>query len=134
MKNNENRNYENFEFDDSLFKLLSESIRLDILKLLAFKGEMDITTISQHFQQDRSVISRHLKKMYEEGILIKTKDSRHVMYQVDGLAFLRKIQKVESDVKEILALCCSDLFYELYDKGMTYKDYLKQSSEPKEIL
>ncbi|RDU21890.1 ArsR/SmtB family transcription factor [Anaerosacchariphilus polymeriproducens] len=113
-------------FDSSIFKLLSEPIRIDILKLLALKGELDITQISGHFNQDRSVISRHLKLLFEGGLLIKTKQSRSTIYQVDGLAFLHKVEKVVSGVKEMLSFCCDEIYTDLYSQGLTYKDYIEK--------
>lgn len=113
-------------FDSSIFRLLSEPIRVDILKLLAQSGELDITQISSYFDQDRSVISRHLKLLYEGGLLIKTKESRSTIYQVDGLAFLQKVEKIAAGVKEMLYFCCEDLYEDLYEKGLTYKDFIEQ--------
>lgn len=113
-------------FDSSIFRLLSEPIRVDILKLLAQRGELDITQISSFFNQDRSVISRHLKLLHEGGLLIKTKESRSTIYQVDGLAFLQKVETIVAGVKEMLSICCEDLYEDLYEKGLTYKDYMEQ--------
>lgn len=111
-------------FDATIFKLLSEPVRMEILKVLALNGPSDITAIADHFSLDRSVISKHLKILHAGGLLIKTKESRSTIYQVDGLAFLQKMEHVVSDVKEMLAYCCGDTFQSLYDQGITYGDYL----------
>lgn len=118
-------------FDSSIFKLLSEPIRIEIIKLLTMKGPCDITEISSAFNQDRSVISRHLKMLYEGGLLIKTKDSRYTIYQVDGLAFLQRLEKVVANVKELLSYCCDDLYHELYSQGLTYRNYIEKNEREK---
>lgn len=115
-------------FDSSIFKLLAEPIRIEILKLLAINGPSDITEIASLFQQDRSVISRHLKLLYEGGLLIRTKESRSTIYQVDGLAFLQVMEHVVSDVKEMLAYCCDNLYHDLYKQGITYKQYMEENN------
>lgn len=113
-------------FQQDIFKILGESIRIELLKYLAIYGPSDISTIASHFKQDRSVISRHLKLMKKAGILIMTKSSRHSIYQVDGMEFLSKMESVVEDIKEILKYTCKDTFDELYLKNMNYKTYLKQ--------
>lgn len=113
-------------FDAGIFKLLAEPIRIQILKILVVYGAQDITGISTHFKQDRSVISKHLKMLHQEGVLIKEKQSRSTIYSVDGMAFLHKMEGLVEDVKVMLQFCCTDLYQELYDKKMTYREYLTQ--------
>lgn len=116
-------------FTQEIFKILSEPIRVELLKHLAIHGPSDISTIAGHFNQDRSVISRHLKMMNKAGILILTKSSRCSIYQVDGIEFLLKMESVVEDIKELLKYACKDTFDELYSKNMNYKTYLNQSGE-----
>lgn len=116
-------------FDASIFRVLSEPIRIEILKKLVVEGAQDITQIASAFNQDRSVISRHLKMLNGEGLLIKTKESRSTIYSVDGMAFLHKMEHLVGDVKVMLKYCCSDLYQELYDKKMTYNEYLELERE-----
>lgn len=121
-------------FDASIFKVLAEPIRIEILKKLVMEGDQDITQIASSFKQDRSVISRHLKLLHAEGILIKTKEARSTIYSVDGMAFLHKMESLVEDVKQMVQYCCSDLYQTLYDQKMTYNDYLVQEkNNPKGI-
>ncbi|WP_207736254.1 ArsR/SmtB family transcription factor [Fusibacter ferrireducens] len=102
---------------------------MEIIKFLALNGPADISSISEHFPQDRSVISKHLKMMKEEGLLILTVASRHHYYQLDGMAFLYKMEAVVSDIKVILENTCEDTYSYLYEHHLTYKDYLEDQKD-----
>lgn len=89
-------------FDIVLFKVLSEPIRVDILKLLAIKISSDVNGITEHFNKDQSVISRHLKLMHESGILNAEKVSRHTIYSINGRELLDKFESITSLVRELV--------------------------------
>ncbi|GAU78319.1 helix-turn-helix transcriptional regulator [Fusibacter sp. 3D3] len=116
-------------FQQDIFKILGENIRMEIIKFLALNGPADISTISEHFPQDRSVISKHLKMMKEEGLLILTVISRHHYYQLDGMAFLYKMEAVVSDIKVVLKNTCDDTYDYLYEHHLTYKNYLEDPQD-----
>lgn len=116
-----------------IFKVLTEPIRIELIKFLTINGPSDITTIASNFKQDRSVISKHLKMMNETGLLIMTKSSRYRIYQVDGMELLLKMESVVEDIKTLLKYKCKDTFDELYSNNMNYKSYLKQQEENKTI-
>ena len=92
---------------DSIFKVLSEPVRLNIIKFLVVNGESDISTIAKSFTQDRSVISRHLMVMEQAGILEKSKESRYVVYSFNGREFLNKLESVV-DIIRVLVNSCDD--------------------------
>ncbi len=101
---------ENIEKIDSLieediFKVLSEPVRLNIIKYLVINGESDISTISKSFTQDRSVISRHLMVMEKAGILNKSKESRYVVYSFNGKEFLQKLESLVDAVRYLVNSC-----------------------------
>lgn len=116
----------NILFDHVIFKVLSQPIRIEILKILAVNGPSDIQTISANFCKHRSVISKHLKMMHEAGIVIKTQESRSTIYQVDGMGFLHQMEEVVGNLKSILLYSCEDIFDTLYQGKMTYNEYLNQ--------
>lgn len=113
-------------FDHVIFKVLSQPIRIEILKVLAVNGPSDIQTISANFCKHRSVISKHLKMMHEAGIVIKTQESRNTIYQVDGMGFLHQLEEVVGSLKSVLSYSCEDIFDTLYEGKMTYAEYLVQ--------
>jgi DNA-binding transcriptional ArsR family regulator len=90
-------------FDSKLFKSLGEPVRVQILKFLMLNGRADIGTIAEKMPQDRSVISRHLNLMHEAGILTCEKESRHMFYDVDGQAFMDKLENITGKIRECMA-------------------------------
>ena len=94
--------------DSELFQTLSEPIRIELLKVLAVKGPLDITTVASGFPQDRSVISRHLKMMESAGILVVVKEGRKSLYRVNGAAFLEKLEEMVTAVRRLISLRCPD--------------------------
>ena len=94
-------------FDSKFFKTLSEPVRIEILKLLMLNGRLDIGTISENMPQDRSVISRHLNLMREVGILKCEKKTRHLFYEINGQAFLEKLESITKQIRQSMAACCS---------------------------
>jgi len=95
-------------FDAKFLKTLSEPVRLEILKFLMQNGRADIGTIAEHMPQDRSVISRHLNLMHEAGILNCEKETRHVFYEINGNAFIEKIENITGLIRQCIAECCPD--------------------------
>jgi ArsR family transcriptional regulator, nickel/cobalt-responsive transcriptional repressor len=93
-------------FDARLFKTLSEPVRLEILRFLMENGRTDIGTIADHMPQDRSVVSRHLNLMQEAGILRSRKETRHVYYEIDGGAFISKLEAITQQIRDCIATCC----------------------------
>ncbi len=95
-------------FDSKLFKTLSEPVRVQILKFLMLNGRADIGTIADNMPQDRSVISRHLNLMQENGILTSQKENRHVFYDVNGQTFLEKLVDITEKIEKCMKECCPD--------------------------
>lgn len=115
----QHRPIESEELDQILnpefFKLLGEPVRLELLKLLARLGPCDITTISGHFDKDRSVISKHLKALYEAGLVLRFKEARSTIYKVNGFAFLKQLEEISAQVKALLQECCPEDFDHFYE-------------------
>ncbi len=93
-------------FEGKLFKTLSEPVRLEILRFLMEHGRSDIGTIAEHMPQDRSVVSRHLNLMHEVGILNAQKETRHMFYEINGRAFIGKLEKITALIRKCMAACC----------------------------
>ena len=92
--------------DSKFFKALSEPVRINILKYLILNGRSDIAAIADSLPQDRSVISRHLQLMYDTGILNCEKITRHVYYEVNGGAFLKKMETILEKIRACMPECC----------------------------
>ncbi len=92
--------------DDDLFKVLSEPVRIRIIRFLAVHGPSDVGTIAASFPQDRSVISRHLKMMLGNGLVCAEKKARNTVYSFDGFAFLDLLEALTGMVRGFLGQYC----------------------------
>ncbi len=92
--------------DDDLFKVLSEPVRIRIIRFLAVNGPCDVGTIAASFPQDRSVISRHLKMMLGNGLVCAEKKARNIVYSFDGFAFLDRLEQLTGMVRGFLGNYC----------------------------
>jgi DNA-binding transcriptional ArsR family regulator len=95
-------------FDARFFKTLSEPVRVDILRFLMLHGRSDVGTIAEHMPQDRSVVSRHLNLMQAAGILNCQRETRYVYYEIDGKAFIDKLEAITSQIRKCMEVCCPD--------------------------
>ncbi len=99
-------------FDSKFFKVLSEPVRIEILKVLAQYGQLDIAGITEHLPQDRSVVSRHLSAMSEVGLLKAEKRGRHIYYEIDGLAIMHRLEGITSAMRQYFEICCPEVLKE----------------------
>jgi DNA-binding transcriptional ArsR family regulator len=94
------------QMDSSFFKSLAEPVRLEIIKLLLIKGESDVGALAKGLPQDRSVISRHLAKMEDAGIVSARKQGRHMFYQLRADQFIGRFEDIVASAKKCVALGC----------------------------
>lgn len=92
--------------DSKIFKALTDPTRTQILKFLMLEGRADISTIANHFPQDRSVISRHLYMMSEVGLLAVKKETRHRFYSINGEMVLREFETIVKNLRACIHECC----------------------------
>lgn len=92
--------------DSRFFKALCEPVRVDIVRLLLARGRTDLGTLAAELPQDASVISRHLGVLHGAGIARREKDGRHVFYEVDGPAVVRRLEEMLERFRETVPLCC----------------------------
>ena len=92
--------------DSKMFKALTDPTRIQILKFLMLEGRADISTIANHFPQDRSVISRHLHMMGEAGLLAVEKETRYRFYSINGEKFLQEFETIVTNLKACIHECC----------------------------
>lgn len=95
-------------FDYKFFKTMGEPVRLEILRFLMLHGRSEIGAIAEHMPQDRSVISRHLNMMKEAGILNSLKETRYVYYEINGKAFIDKLEAIAKQIHTCMQVCCPD--------------------------
>lgn len=67
---------------EKIFSLLADETRLRILKVLK-QGEKNVTKIVEALKLSQPTISHHLRKLEEEGLVVKRQYKRWVFYQVN---------------------------------------------------
>jgi DNA-binding transcriptional ArsR family regulator len=91
--------------DTAFFRALSEPVRVRILAALIEMGKTDISSLASRFEQDRSVISRHLSLLESCGIVRCTQDGRHRFYQLDGQSILTNLNALTAQCQDIVKHC-----------------------------
>jgi len=67
----------------TLFKALSEPVRLRILYLLLEQGELCVCDLVEALALSQSVVSRHLAYLRNSGLLLTRREGVWMYYQVD---------------------------------------------------
>lgn len=99
-----------FEIDKltSLFKALSDGNRLTILshicKCSARKSAVNVGEISSCCDVDLSVISRHLSKLRDAGVLRAQKEGKEVFYSLEGKELARQLRALADFIEQ--SDCC----------------------------
>lgn len=93
-------------FDAELFRALCEPVRLQILSKLLQLGRADVAAIADGFDQDRSVISRHLQILKSAGIVVASREGRQVFYRLDGARLSDRLQQISDEIRAISPFCC----------------------------
>lgn len=65
-----------------LLKILAHPIRLKIIKLLSQYHELNVMSIQQQIVISQSLVSHHLIKMNDKGILISVRRSKAIYYSL----------------------------------------------------
>ena len=92
--------------DTAFLRALCEPVRADILTRMIQIGRADVATIAAPFDQDRSVISRHLQILRDAGVVFADQDGRHVYYEIDGPAVLARLRSLTLEIGALVATCC----------------------------
>jgi DNA-binding transcriptional ArsR family regulator len=94
-------------FDAELLTALCESVRIEIVRILAAQRRVDLQTIAEQLPQDRSVISRHLTVLNRAGVVRREKVGRHVFFELDGATLLGRLERMAEGCRRIVARCCA---------------------------
>lgn len=92
--------------DSPFLRALTESARLQVLRVLLVEGSADIGTIAEKMPQDRSVISRHLKVLEDAKIIRGRREGRHRIYEVDGMQFVAELEGILAEARSLASVCC----------------------------
>ena len=98
--------YDSIDFE--FYKTLFDPVRSDILVYLVSHGKKSIKEISENFSQDRSVISRHLDLMYRYGVVLKSKQDRHIYYEANSDYIVKQFENTTINLKKLLQSAISN--------------------------
>ena len=65
------------------FKVLSETVRLEILNHLYLRDEMNVQQLVAATGTSQANISKHLRQMVDDGILVRRKAGQYAYFRID---------------------------------------------------
>ncbi len=66
----------------NVLKAISHPLRLEIIGLLEVESPLSVAEIMKVLQVEQSVLSHHLTKMKDKGILMSKRDGRNIYYAI----------------------------------------------------
>lgn len=89
------------ELESRLFALLGQPTRLKLLYMLR-DGEKCVCEITPRMKEDQSVISRHLIKLRDMGLLEWRKEGVSVYYSISEPRVFRLLDHADEILREIM--------------------------------
>lgn len=90
--------------DLEIYRILSDRIRLKIIKLL-LKSRMSVTDIISETGESQSLISHKLKDMRENGIVVSYRSGKNIIYDLSSRDLITLIKTGEQTGKNIPRAC-----------------------------
>lgn len=80
-----------------LLKVVAHPVKLEILQLLRDEGMMDVSSLCEKisFECEISMMSHHLSKMRDNGILYSDKRGKQVFYSVTDSSIFKLLDCLE---------------------------------------
>ena len=73
-----------------ILKVIAHPIRLKVVEALAEGEKMTVTQLTEFVNAEQSLVSHHLTKMKDKGVLLAKREGKNIYYQLAD----RKITKV----------------------------------------
>ncbi len=89
------------ELESRLFAILGQPTRLRLLYMLR-EGELCVCKINPAMREDQSVISRHLAKLRDMGLLASRKEGVSVYYSIAEPAVFELLEKADGMLRGIV--------------------------------
>lgn len=82
----------------NILKTISHPVKLEILEILEQFIELDVTTICEKLKMkcEISMLSHHLSKMKDNGILMSDKKGKQVFYSISDRNILKIFECMEN--------------------------------------
>ncbi|MDB4694450.1 metalloregulator ArsR/SmtB family transcription factor [Flavobacteriales bacterium] len=97
------RNYskEDLEGLAKIFKMVAHPVKLEILEVLESHEPMDVSSLCAEIGAECqiSMMSQHLAKMKDNGILQSEKKGKQVFYRIANRRLLRALDELEGTLK-----------------------------------
>jgi len=93
-------------FGSALMRALTESARLELVRLLLEQGPLDVSALANQVPQERSVVSRHLKVLEEAGIVEVRKQGRFRVYALSGVTLVAQLEGLVQRIRALMPACC----------------------------
>jgi len=91
--------------DVNIYKMLSDEIRLHIMKLLSEK-DMPVSDIVNALNIEQPLISHKLKELRENGMTISRKSGKNIIYSISD-TLLEDVPRVTENAGNKLDLACN---------------------------
>ena len=75
-----------------LLKLLAHPVRIQIVLLLTEQQSVNVSTLQRLTNVDQSLVSQHLTKMKDRGILTSVKKGKEIYYSLKDSTFIEAIK------------------------------------------
>lgn len=90
--------------DINIYKMLSDGIRLHILKILSTKN-MQVTDLVKELNIDQPLISHKLKELRENGLVISHRSGKNIIYSISDKSLNEVIRVTENAGNKIDFVC-----------------------------
>ena len=104
MHDNANMKDKDIEKFSALFKVLSDSNRLGLIRHLCSCREANVSELSQCCSIDLSVVSRHLAKLKSAGVLSANKKGKEVFYGLNASELAQMLRELAFEIEK--SDCC----------------------------
>lgn len=88
----------------SLFKMLSDPNRLSMVSMLCRSSQCNVGELAKCCSIDLSVVSRHLSKLKEAGIIEASKQGKEVKYSLNSKKLAKKLRQFADELEN--SNCC----------------------------
>lgn len=93
----------------NLFKVLSDPNRMNLVNHLSSRREANVGELSQCCEIDLSVVSRHLSKLRDAGILGANKKGKEVFYDLKATELAKMLRDLADEIEENASCCDVEL-------------------------
>ncbi len=90
--------------DLSIYKMLSDNIRLRIMKLL-MERERNVSDIINAFSIDQPLISHKLRELRENGLVVSYRSGRNIIYKISSESLINIIKITENTGNKLDKTC-----------------------------